>query len=150
MHSILRDLRYGLRGLRQQWSFSALAIVTLALGIGAATTMFSVIDNVLLNPFPYTDAHRIATFYIHDITRSGRGGRNYFPLVQFLEYRNENHVFDDVIGADDDDVLYTTAEGAEQYQGAWVTVNTFDFLGVPPLMGRGITAADVKPGATPV
>jgi putative ABC transport system permease protein len=150
MDAILRDLRFGLRGLRQEPGFAALAIVTLAVGIGGATTMFSVIDNVLLNPFPYRDAHRIATFYIHDVTRSGRGGRSYFPLVQFLEYQKENHVFEDVIGADVGDALYTTADGAELYQGAWVTVNTFAFLGVPPLVGRGITPDDVKPGAPPV
>jgi putative ABC transport system permease protein len=150
MRSILQDFRYGLRGLRQQSGFSALAILTLALGIGAATTMFSVIDNVLLNPFPYADAHRIATFYIHDVKRTGRGGRSYFPLPQFLEYQKQNHVFEEVIGADDDDVLYTTPEGTEQYQGAWVTVNTFQFLGVPPLMGRGIMPDDIKPGAPPV
>src|SRR5262249_26516371 len=150
MDTVLRDLRFGLRGLRQEPGFAALAIITLAVGIGGATTMFSVIDNVLLNPFPYRDAHRIATFYIHDVTRSGRGGRSYFPLVQFLEYQNENHVFEDVIGADVGDALYTTADGAELYQGAWVTVNTFAFLGVPPLVGRGITPDDVRPGAPPV
>jgi putative ABC transport system permease protein len=148
--TIWRDLRYGLRGLRRQPGFSALAILTLAVGIGAATTMFSVIDNVLLNPFPYKDAHRIATFYIHDVTRTGRGGRSYFPLPQFLEYQTQNHVFEEVIGADVDDVLYTTPEGTEQYDGAWVTVNTFAFLGVPPLMGRGIVPGDIKPGAPPV
>ena len=60
MHWILQDLRYGLRGLRNQPGFTLLAVVALALGIGAATTIFSVIENVLLDPFPYTDAHRIA------------------------------------------------------------------------------------------
>src|SRR5215468_2854654 len=125
MASLVRDLRYALRGLRNQAGFSALAILALALGIGAATTMFSVIDNVLLNPFPYRDAHRIATFYIHDLKNSGRGGRSYFPLEQYLVYVKENHVFDEVLGSDTDDVLYTTSEGTEQYDGAWMTVNTF-------------------------
>src|SRR5262252_8292572 len=115
MRSMLRDLRYGLRSLRQQPGFSALAIMTLALGIGGATTMFSVIDNVLLNPFPYKDPHRIATFYIHDVTRSGRGGNSAFPLRQFLEYQKENHVFAEVIGAGSDDVLYSSGYGTEQY-----------------------------------
>jgi predicted permease len=150
MLSILRDLRYGLRSLCQQPGFSALAIMTLALGIGGATTMFSVIDNVLLNPFPYKDPHRIATFYIHDVTRSGRGGNSVFPLLQFLEYQKENHVFEEVIGAGGDDVLYSSGSGTEQYQGALVTVNTFRVLRVPPLIGRGITPDDIKPGAPPV
>jgi hypothetical protein len=125
MRSILRDLRYGLRTLRQQPGFSALAIMTLALGIGGATTMFSVIDNVLLNPFPYKDPHTIATFYIHDVTRSGRGGNSVFPLLQFLAYQKENHVFEDVIGAGADAVLYSTGSGTEQYEAALVTANTF-------------------------
>src|SRR5262245_11285677 len=128
MQSLIRDLRYGFRSLRQQPGFALLAILALALGIGGATTMFSVIDNVLLNPFPYVEAHRISAFYVHDVTRGTRGGRSYFPIRQFLEYKNQNHVFEDVIGADDNDVLYTTPEGTEQYQGAWVTVNTFQFL----------------------
>jgi putative ABC transport system permease protein len=150
MHSLLGDVRYALRGLRQQPAFAALAILALALGIGAATTMFSVIDGILLNPFPYTDAHRIATFYVHDVTRSGRGGRSFFPMAQWLEYQKRNHVFQEAIGAVDDDVRWDAPDGAEQYQGAWVTVNTFRFLGVPPALGRGIVPEDGRPGAPPV
>ena len=56
MHSIWQDLRYGLRGLRKQPGFTVLAVLALALGIGSVTTIFSVIDNVLLDPFPYKDA----------------------------------------------------------------------------------------------
>src|SRR5262245_31118180 len=129
MASIVRDLRYAWRGLSNQPGFFALAIVALALGIGAATTMFSVIDNVLLNPFPYRDAHRIATFYVHDVKRSGRGGRSFFPMPQWVEYQKQNHVFEDAIGANDDDVQYSTPDGAELYQGSWMTANTFEFLG---------------------
>jgi putative ABC transport system permease protein len=58
MHSTWQDLRHGLRGLRKQPGFAMVAIRALALGIGAATTIFSVIQNVLLDRFPYTDAHR--------------------------------------------------------------------------------------------
>jgi hypothetical protein len=150
MDSILRDFRYAFRGLRQQPGFTVLAVVALGLGIGAATAMFSVIDNVVLNPFPYREAHRIATFRIHDVKQSGRGGRSYFPIAQFVEYQKQNHVFEDVIGADGEDILYSTPEGNEQYDGAWVTPNTFEFLGVPPVIGRGITPDDAKPGAPPV
>ena len=64
-----QDLRYGLRSIRNQPAFTALAVLTLALGIGAATTIFSVIQNVLLDPFPYKDAHRVAAIRIHDLTQ---------------------------------------------------------------------------------
>src|SRR5437879_13297557 len=99
MRSIVQDFRYGLRGLRKQPSFAALAVLALALGIGAATTIFSVIDNVLLDPFPYTNAERVVTPQIHDVKDSGQGGRSFFKLPEFLEYQNQNHVFEEVIGS---------------------------------------------------
>src|ERR1017187_9404591 len=89
MLSLLQDFRYGLRGLRKQPSFAALAVLALALGIGAATTIFSVIDNVLLDPFPYTNAERVVSFQIHDVKDTGPGGRSSFKLPEFLEYRSE-------------------------------------------------------------
>ena len=82
MHTLLQDLRYGLRGLRNRPGFAALAILTLALGIGAATTIFSVIQNVLLDPFPYTDAERVAMIQIHDATNNRPGGRSGFQVPE--------------------------------------------------------------------
>src|SRR6185369_13894483 len=108
MHSILQDFRFGLRGLRKQPSFAALAVLALALGIGAATTIFSVIDNVLLEPFPYTDAERVVTIQIHDVKDSQPGGRSYFQLPEFLEYQKQSHVFEDVIASGADSALITT------------------------------------------
>jgi hypothetical protein len=84
---------------------------------------------------------------IHDVTRSGN---SVFPLLQFLEYQKENHVFEGVIGAGWDAVLFGSGYGTAHYEGALVTVNTFQFLGVPPLIGRGITPDDIKPDAPPV
>ena len=90
MHAIWQDLRYGLRGLGYRPGFAFLAILTLALGIGAATTIFSVIYNVLLDPFPYTDARRVVTIQIRDINRTGPGGRNFFQVPEFLDYQEQN------------------------------------------------------------
>lgn len=150
VHSIWQDLRYGLRGIRKQPGFTMLAILALALGIGSATTIFSVIDNVLLDPFPYKDAGRIVTFQIHDVEAGDRGGRSYFSIPEFLDYEEQNHVFDGVVGDDNEDILYTNGEGTERFQGTNVTPNVFRFLGMPALMGRGITPDDGKPGAPPV
>jgi hypothetical protein len=83
MNWLLQDLRYALRGLRNQPSFAFLAILALALGIGASTTIFSAIYGVLLNPFPYTDAERIVNFYIHDTSNSRPGGRTFFKAGEF-------------------------------------------------------------------
>src|SRR5882724_6635824 len=150
MRSILQDLSYGLRGLRNQPAFALMAIVTLALGIGSATTIFSAIQNILLDPFPYTDAQRVVAIQIHD-TASGRpGGRTYYQAPEFLDYQEQNHVFEEVIGGTFLDVLYDNGDGMEQFQGSYVTPNTFRFLGVPALLGRGIAPDDARPGAPPV
>src|SRR4026207_200228 len=142
-----QDLRYGFRSVRTQPAFTSLAVLTLALGIGAATTIFSVIQNVLLDPFPYIDADRVVTFQIRDTASSRPGGRNFFRVPEFLEYQEQSHVFEDVIGGTNGDVLQTPAEGTALLVGAGVPANNFQFLGVPALIGRGLTPDDVKPGA---
>ena len=150
MQTIWQDLRYGLRGLANRPSFTLLAILNLGLGIGAATTIFSVIQNVLLDPFPYTDAHRVAAIQIHDTSSSRPGGRSFFQVPEFLEYQSQNQVFDEVIGGTMEDVLLATTEGTEQFVGGATTPNTFQFLGVPAVLGRVFTPADGEPGAPPV
>src|SRR5260370_22028900 len=74
MRRFWMDLCYGTRGLGNQPGFAAIAILTLALGIGASTTIFSVIYNVLLDPFPYTDAKRVVAIQIHDLATAARAG----------------------------------------------------------------------------
>jgi len=150
MHALWQDVRYGLRGLGHRPGFAFLAILTLALGIGAATTIFSVIYNVLLDPFPYTDARRVVTIQIRDINRSGPGGRNFFQVPEFLDYKEQSRVFEDVIGGSFEDVLLSTGEGTELLTGGLVTGNNFQFLGVPAAIGRGLTPADAKPDAPKV
>jgi predicted permease len=150
IQDFVQDLRYGLRILRRSPGFTAVAALTLALGIGSATTIFSAIQNILLDPFPYTDAQRVVAIQIHD-TASGRpGGRTYYQAPEFLDYQEQNHVFEEVIGGTFLDVLYDNGDGMEQFQGGYVTPNTFRFLGVPALLGRGIAPDDARPGAPPV
>ena len=139
-----------MHGLRNQPGFTALLVLTLALGIGSATAIFSVIYNILLDPFPYTDAARVVTIEMHDLKSSRPGGNSYFPPPEFLEYVEQNHVFEDVIGGEWEDVLYDTGEGMEQLSGGILTANVFQFLGVPAWFGRTTTPEDAKPGAPPV
>ena len=150
MQTMWQDLRYGLRGLAGRPSFTLLAVLNLALGIGAATTIFSVIQNVLLDPFPYADARRVAMIQIHDTTSSRPGGRSFFQVPEFLELQAQNHVFEDVIGGTNEDVLMTTADGTEQFTGGATTPNMFQFLAVPALLGRTLVPADAATGAPPV
>ena len=123
-----QDCRYGLRSIRNQPAFTTLAVLTLALGIGAATTIFSVIQNVLLDPFPYRDADRVVAIRIHDVTNPQPFGRGGLRTAEFLDYVEQNQVFEDVIGGTFEDVLMTTTEGTEQLGGAVVTPNTFQVL----------------------
>jgi putative ABC transport system permease protein len=150
MEGAWQDIKYAFRGFRQQAGFATLATVALALGIGAATAIFSVIDNVLLDPWPYRDADRIVSVQIHDLQRSAPGGRGAYPTPEFQEFVRETHVFEDVVGISNSDVLYSTLEGTERLQAAEVTANTFDFLGMHAIAGRGIKPEDGKPGAPPV
>jgi len=145
-----QDVRYALRGFRRDRGFTLLAIVALALGIGATTVIFSVIENVLIEPFPYRAADRLALVYVHDTARPEGFNNPSYKLAEFLDIRDQNHVFEDMMGNSGLDILYTDREGTLQFDGQWVTPNTFEFLGMPPLLGRMITRADGNTGAAPV
>jgi putative ABC transport system permease protein len=150
MQTFWQDLRYGARTLLKKPGFTLIAVVTLALGIGSTTTIFSAIQNILLDPFPYTDASRVVAIQIRDTSSARPGGRTFFRAPEFLDFQEQNHVFEDVIGGTFGDVLYNSGDGTEQFSGGYVTPNTFSFLGVPAQLGRGITPDDAKSGAQPV
>jgi putative ABC transport system permease protein len=150
LEGLAKDFRYATRILLKKPAFTAVAILTLALGIGASTAMFSVIDNVLLTPFLYKDADKIVTMQIHDTTAAHPGGRREFPGPEFLDYEEQSQVFQEVIGGGSDDVLYSGPNGTQQFDGGYVSPNTFEFLGLPAYLGRVPTPDDVKPGAPPV
>jgi putative ABC transport system permease protein len=150
METVIQDIRYALRNLGKTPGFAMVAIITLALGIGASTAIFSVIDNIMMEPFPYPDAQRFMSVQIHDTERSEPGGRAGFSGPEFLDYVEQNHVFDRVIGNDSVDVLYRSGEGTLRFDGNYVTPGTFEFLGMPPLLGRVMRPEDYEPGAAPV
>ena len=145
-----QDLRYGLRGLRKDLGFAGLAVLALALGIGASTVIFSVIDNVLLEPFPYRAPERLTKFYVHDPAHPDQPGRAEFSMPEYTAFKEQNHVFEDMIGTTGFDVLYTDKEGTKQFRGRATTVNTLDFLGVKPLLGRAMVPDDGRDDAPPV
>jgi putative ABC transport system permease protein len=149
LESLGSDLRFGVRTLWKSRAFAAIAIITLALGVGASSAIFSVIDNILLEPFPYPAAQRLMSLVIHDSDQSNPGGRGAFMGAEFLDYSTQNHVFESAIGMADVDVLYTSGEGTERFVGMLISPNTFEFLGVQPLLGRAAQLADYQPGAPP-
>jgi putative ABC transport system permease protein len=148
--SLGQDLRYALRQLQRNPAFAIVAIITLGLGIGASTAIFSVIDNVLLDPFPYKDAGHIIYPRVHGSAQGADEGRQGFSSDELLAFVRENHSLDGVIGTTDDPVLYKHGAGVEWLYGADMTPGSFEFFGLPALYGRVIQPADYKPGATPV
>src|SRR6267142_426292 len=150
METFGHDIRYAVRNLRKTPGFAVIAVITLALGIGASTAIFSVIDNILMEPFPYPGAQRYYSVFIPASTRSEPGGRPAFIGPELLDYMEQNHVFDGAIANDQSDVLYRNGEGTQRFDGNFVTPGTFEFLGMPALLGRVMQPADYEPGAPPV
>src|SRR6202048_187040 len=150
MGTLGQDIRFALRNLRKSPSFAIIAAVTLALGIGASTAIFSIIENVVMEPFPYADANRLVSVLIHDTEQNQPGGRPSFSGPEFLDYAARNHSFDRVIASSRLDVLYRSGEGTERFDGNYITPGTFEFFGVSALLGRAAQPADYEPGAPPV
>jgi putative ABC transport system permease protein len=148
LDAFARDIRYGVRSLLKSPGFSLLAIVSLATGIMAATAIYSVLHAVVLDPFPYKDIERLTSVRVYNA--SGRGGRLGYSVDQFLEIAERSTVFDGVIASTISDVLWTGDGDPQRLRGNHGTFNTFDVMGVPPLLGRTPTADDARPGAEPV
>ncbi|MGH9342716.1 MAG: ABC transporter permease [Terriglobia bacterium] len=145
-----QDLRYGFRLLAKNPGFTAVAVLTLALGICASTAMFSVIECGILNPFPYAHSHRLAVV----VARYRNTGPGYywgwFPREEFLEFRAHNHVFEQAIGYRHKNCLFTGGEEAQDFNCVEATGNLFEFTGMRALLGRTFAPSDAAPGAPPV
>src|SRR5262245_51968487 len=146
-HDFVQDSMYACRSLRRAPAFTIVAVVTLALGIGANAAMFSVLNTYLVRPLPYPESNRLVRVFrtsIHSQTWP-------HSVANFLDHRRRNTVFDYL-------VVYTglrqslTAEGqpAEGLQGMSVSADFFPALGVPAARGRWFTADEDQPGANNV
>lgn len=143
-----RDLQYALRTFGRMPGFTLVAVLTLALGIGSVTVIYSVIHDLLIDPLPYTGSDRFVNVLVHD-TAAG-GSRNVLPASEFLDYQEQSDVFEDVIGTRGEGMLLATPERAEILNAVRVTPNFFDVMGLSPLMGRTVGPDDARPGAPPV
>ena len=144
----LRDFGYALRMLRRAPSFTIVAVATLALGIGSATVIFSLLHNILVEPFPYTAPPRM----VDVVVRDAAGGVFRGPMApdEFRAFEQESDVFESVAGTNTEYVHYVGDAGVERMSLGWGTPDMFTFLGVAPLHGRFFGPADAAPGATPV
>jgi len=153
MQSLSQDVLYALRVLRKSPGFTLVAVLTLALGIGAVTIIFGAIYAVFFNTFPYKNFGGATIFEIHDATRRAEGDVA-MSLPAFLDYRSQNQVFEDMVcgwgGLGLTDVAYQSGGEAVDYSVYYVSANLFEFMGVAPLLGRWATPDDTKPSSAPV
>src|SRR5215207_7615611 len=137
---VRQDLRYALRTFAKQRSFTAAAILALGLGIGATTTIYSVIHGVLLDPYPmYRDIDRIVGVSVVDLAAGRPGGRGAFQTAELLDYKAQATSFSDTIAGGGDDVLWATPQGTEQWVGGFTSGNTFTLMGAGAAIGRTLT-----------
>jgi putative ABC transport system permease protein len=136
--ALAADVRYAARRLRAEPGFTTVAVLTLALGIGATTAIFSAVNPILFEPLPYPDAGRIAMILEND----GRGGGT-FGMYRWLVARN--HSLDAVAVARPWQPSMTGADRPERFEGQRVTASYFHVLGVAPILGRDFQAADDRP-----
>ena len=145
MRILLADLRYGFRLLRQSPGFTTIAILALALGIGANTAIFSTLDAVLLRPLPYADPDRVVMVW-EDASSIGFAHNTPAP-ANYFDWREQNHVFTDIAATRARTRAVTGDGSAEQLLGYQATANFFLVLGAAPAIGRTFTDAEDRDDA---
>jgi putative ABC transport system permease protein len=141
---VIRDLKFALRGLLKRPAFAAIAIATLALGIGANTAIFSVVNAVLLRPLPLKEPDRLMTFWL---SAPAKGLRHMDLNEALFAYdRERTRTFESLAAFEDGEFALTGSGEPEVVPGAVVTFNYFNVLGREPLLGRTFTAQEDTPG----
>jgi predicted permease len=145
MQTLWQDVRYALRTLAKNFGFTAVAIVTLALGIGANTALFSIVNGVLLNPLPYEHAEQLVAVYAKTVEFKTSS----ITYPNFLDWQRDNHSFT-ALAAFRSDTFNLIGEGeAEHLHGNMVTATFFPVLGVQPVAGRIFSEQEDQLGGTP-
>ena len=148
MDGLLQDLRYAMRAMIKRPAISAVAVIALALGIGANTAIFSVINALLLQPLPgVLEPDRLAVVYTSDFSSSRYSGSS-FP--DYVDFRDRSDMFSGLAAFSDSVAINLgVGDGAERIQGAIVTGNYFSLLGVNPRLGRTLLPDDDRPQSVP-
>jgi putative ABC transport system permease protein len=148
-YSLLQDIRYALRNLRKAPAFSVTAVLTLALGIGLNTSVFSIVHAVLLRPLPFKDAEQLVMVWEQNAHRGWY--HNIVSAANFNDWRRANHVFSDMALIDPFFTFNLTGSGEPvEIQAERVTPNLFSVLGMQPLRGRTFVREEGRPGSARV
>jgi predicted permease len=146
MTSFLQDIRYGLRVLAKNPGFTAIAILTLALGIGANTALFSVVNGVLLNPLPFPNPDELVAVYASSPTAE----QSSISYLNFLDWQKDNHSFTQLSGFRGDDYNMVGAGEPQRVHIHMISAEFMPVLGMQPLLGRAFRPEEDKGGAGPV
>jgi putative ABC transport system permease protein len=144
METFWQDIRYGVRMLMKAPSVSIVATIALALGIGANTAIFSVVNAVLLRPLPFANSKQLMMVWETDTTRGYSRGSASYP--NFVDWREQNQVFERVASYHTNDFIMTGRGEPTRLQGAVVNADLFPLLGAVPVIGRGFRPEEDKPG----
>ena len=144
MELLLTDIKYAWRSLRNRWTLALLALATLAMGIGATTAVFSVVNGVLLEPLPYRGGERIVIIW-HDL---GNGAQSLPALneLDYLDYRERSELFEEWTIATGREWILGDEDAPELVDVGMVADNFFSFFGVEPRLGRHFTNEEDAPG----
>ena len=148
LDALAQDLRYALRTMRINPGFTAVAVVTLALGIGANTAVFSLVRAVLLRPLPFPEPDRLMLLWDDMRTRGGPANVNPAP-ADYAIWKTGSRSFTDMAALAPTTYNLTGSGEPQKLSAIRTTANLFTVLGMQPLLGRTLTAADDLPGATP-
>lgn len=147
MSNFLQDIRYALRQLRNHPGFALTAVLSLALGIGATVSVFSIIYAVLMNPWPYDGADRICQIWFLDHAGNGDSWSGLTgPQIRQL---SQSPVIENVMGINDWSLTVTGGDVPEDVQGIYLTANTLQMLGLPAMLGRNYVPSDAPDGQDP-
>ncbi len=147
IETLLQDIRYGARVLASHKGFTVVAVLTLALGIGANTAIFSVVNELLLRPLPFRDAERIVMLW--EVTPEGRH-QNTTSRANFLGWRDQSQSFDGVAAFSDQRLNLTGVGEPEEVSVQFASSGLFRILGVEPVVGRTFAKEDVQQGSPQV
>ena len=145
MHNLIHDLRYGFRMLLKQPAFTLIAVVTLALGIGANTAIFSVVNAVLLRPFPFKESDRIVMIWNRGVAAAG-GDRTPLALADVFDSRAQSRTFENIAAVQNTSLNYSGGDVPLRVRGVNVTANFLSVLGITVQLGRDFQATDEKAG----
>ncbi|HEY4562435.1 MAG TPA: ABC transporter permease, partial [Thermoanaerobaculia bacterium] len=145
MEALLQDLRYAVRTLLKSPGFAAIAVVCIAIGIGANTAIFSVVNAILIRPFPYADPDRILG--VHEVQPKNKVTKGGFSNLDFRDLREQAASFSDVAACTNRSLTFSGGGEPERIQGASISWDLFQLLGVKPALGRPFQPGDDRAGA---